>query len=155
MNKNKSLANTKIFCEGENFYFNRLTGKPYCEFRKLLGRLLFKIRQDNLKSLQTVSQAVKIPDHVVDSVEIGSNGLHWDAIAKLLDYYQKRVKLYVVEKYTTEEKEEMREKKSNLQQIEDAKAIIEKTKQCDKLAREIAKVSEVVVQSCATEEKTA
>ena len=153
MDKRTSLANKKTSNEDEDFYFNRLTGRPYWDFRKMLGRQLFKIRQDSLKSLQSVSHATKIPVHVIDSVEVGSNGLHWDAIAQLLDYYHKRVKLYVIEKYTAEEKEAMRQEKSNLQLIEEAKAIIEKTKQCEALEKEIAKASELLTPCCGPEEK--
>ena len=152
MNKRTSLANQKTSNEDEDFYFNRLTGKPYWDFRKMLGRQLFKIRQDMLKSQQAVSHAIKVPTQIIDAVELGANCLHWDAIAKLLEYYQKRVKLFVVEKYTPEEKEAMREEKSHQQLIEEAKAIIDKTKQCEELEKEIAAASELVVLSSAPEE---
>ncbi len=155
MNKRISLANPKTSNEDEEFYFNRLTGKPYWDFRKMLGRQLFKLRQDTLKSQQSVSHAIKVPIHVIDAVELGTNCLHWDAIAKLLDYYQKRVKLFVVEKYTPEEKEAMREEKSNQQLIDEARAIIDKTKQCADLEKEIAAASEIVALSSAPEEVSA
>ena len=152
MNKRTSLANPKTSREDEDFYFNRLTGKPYWDFRKMLGRQLFKIRQDSQKSLESVSHAVKVPAHIIDSVELGSKCLHWDAISRLLDYYQKRVKLFVVEKYTPEEKETMREERSNQQLIEEARAIIDKTKQCEDLEKEIAAASEIVALSSTPEE---
>lgn len=138
MNLNKSLEDTTISSEEENFYFDRLTGKPYWDLRKMLGRQLFKIRQEKSKPLHVVAKALNIPEKIIDAVELGSDYFHWDAISKLLNYYKKRVKLSVVEMYSAEEKQEHRIEKANQIRLEQADLIIAQVHQREELEKQFA-----------------
>ena len=45
MKKDISLVDPAKASEEDSFYYNELTGKPYWDLRKMLGRQLFLIRQ--------------------------------------------------------------------------------------------------------------
>lgn len=90
---------SKTFNEDQNFYFDGLSGRPFWDLRKMLGRQLFKARQECNRPLQTVSVETRIPVEKIDKIEIGYEKLRWQEISHLLDYYNKKVKLTLVTSY--------------------------------------------------------
>lgn len=152
MEKNITLENPKINTEEENFYYDRLTGKPFWDLRKMLGRQLFKIRQDYCRPLNRVSQETKIPIRKIDNIELGRDDFQWPETATLLDYYKKRVKLQLVNTLSDEERKMNAQQAIVEKKLEQAEVIIEKAKQCEALEKEITKSGEIMTNLPASSE---
>ncbi len=144
MEKNISLENPEIDTEEENFYYDRLTGKPFWDLRKMLGRQLFKIRQDYSRPLSRVSKETYIPIRKIDNIELGRDDFQWPEIATLLAYYKKRVKLQLVNTLSDEERRMNAQQAIVEKKLEQAEVIIEKAKQCEALEKEISKSGEIM-----------
>lgn len=148
---NKSLENTTFNSEEENFYFDKLSGKPYFDFRKMLGRQLFKIRQEELKPFFIVARDTGLSEKMIDSAELGRGDICWEAIAKLLNYYKKYVKLYVIDKYTDDEKQAMIQEQKSQKLLAQAEMVIERDKKRDQLEKEIAQCAEIMTKTVSSE----
>lgn len=151
MNMNESLENTSINNEEENFYFDKLSGKPYFDFRKMLGRQLFKIRQEELKPLFVIARDTGLSEKMIESAELGRGDFCWETIAKLLDYYKKRVKLYVIDKYTSDEQQAMMQEQKSQKLLAQAEIVIERDKKRDQLEKEIAQCAEIMAKTVSLE----
>lgn len=138
MEQNKiTLEESKTFIDEENFYFDDLSGKPYWDLRKMLGRQLFKIRQDYNRTLTLVSKETLIPVAVIDQIEVGCKDLRWKEISRLLDYYQKHIKLKLVDRYSEEERAEISKKRKNDKLITQAQEILRKAQACKDLKADL------------------
>lgn len=138
MEQNKiTLDESKTFSEEQNFYFDGLSGKPFWDLRKMLGRQLFKIRQDYNRTLKIVSKETLIPVAVIDQIEIGSKDFRWEEISRLLDYYQKRVKVTLVSRYSEEEHAENLKKRDNEKLLTQVQEILKKAQKCKELEADI------------------
>ena len=144
MDKNKSLVNPKTDTEEENFYYDRLSGKPFWDLRKMLGRQLFKIRQDYGRALNRVSGDTKIPIRKLENIELGLDNFQWSETATLLEYYKKRVKLQLVNTLSDEERKMNAQQTIVEKKLEQAEVIIEKARQQDLLEKEIVKAAEIM-----------
>lgn len=144
MDKNKTLENPKINTEEENFYYDRLTGKPFWDLRKMLGRQLFKIRQDYSRPLNRVSKETHIPIRKIEDIELGLDNFQWAETATLLEYYKKRVKLQLIGLFSDEEQLINAQQRRVEKKLEQAEVIIEKAKQQNQLEKEIALAAEIM-----------
>lgn len=138
MKKDISLVDPSNASEEDSFYYNELTGKPYWDLRKMLGRQLFLIRQSYNRTLKRVSADTKIPVDAIDRIECGIGRFYWYEIAQLLEYYKKRAKLVLVNTLTDEERLKAAEEKETARKLELAEEIIAKAKQRDEISEEIA-----------------
>lgn len=141
MKHNVSLINPSNTDENDNFLYNDLSGRPYCDLRKMLGRQLFLIRQNYNRTLARVSRETGLPTELIDLIECGIEKFRWPEINLLLDYYKKRVKLSLVNVLNEEQQRLADEKRETAHKLEKAEAIIAKAKERDKIEKEIRRTA--------------
>ena len=66
--------------------------------RELIGKLLFEERRKRNKTIEQISNDTKILPKTIDEIEIARRKPHWNAIAKLLQYYDKQLEITIVNK---------------------------------------------------------
>jgi len=66
--------------------------------QELIGKLLFEERRKRNKTIKQVSSNTKILPKTIDEIEIARCKPHWDAIAKLLKFYDKKLEIKIINK---------------------------------------------------------